>query len=332
MSIVFTKKHKSVILYKQKPSVKHIINLKGDDSLKNILVVGSINIDLTIHSDRFPKTGETVMGHSFAASPGGKGANQAIAVGKLGGIVKMLGNVGDDAYGQVLIDNFNKNGVIFCGQKLKDTPTGTAVITVSGGNNTIIIDSGANGCVTEKTIDDNRELFEWADIVIFQLEIPVASVCRGIKLAKECGCFVILNPAPYIDLPKEIFAFTDMVIPNETECQLMTGILPEDNGSTLMALEKMQAMGIKKPLITLGDKGSAFIKDGSLVICPARKVTAVDTTAAGDCFIGAMSLMLANGASLEGAVATATVASSIAVSRKGASDSIPTAEELGEML
>ena len=300
--------------------------------MKNILVVGSINIDLTIRSDRFPKTGETIMGYGFAASPGGKGANQAIAVGKLGGTVKMLGNVGDDAYGQVLIDNFNKNGVVFCGEKLKDTSTGTAVITVSQGNNTIIVDSGANGLVTPAQLDNNRELFEWADIVIFQLEIPLGSVCHGIKLAKECGAFVILNPAPYFDLPREIFEYTDMVIPNETECQLLTGVLPQDKQTTFEALKKMQDMGIKQPLVTLGENGSAFIRDDSLVICPARKVTPVDTTAAGDCFIGALSLMLANDASLEGAVATATLASSIAVSRKGASDSIPTAEELGGLL
>ena len=152
------------------------------------------------------------------------------------------------------------------------------------------------------------------------------------KLAKECGAFVILNPAPYCDLPSDIFEYTDMVIPNETECQLLTGVLPTDKETTFKALKIMQDMGIKQPLVTLGENGSAFIRDDSLIVCPARKVTPVDTTAAGDCFIGALSLMLANGASLDGAVATATLASSIAVSRKGASDSIPTAEELGDLL
>lgn len=300
--------------------------------MKNILVVGSINIDLTIHTDRVPERGETVMGHSFAASPGGKGANQAVAVGKLGGTVRMLGLVGDDAYGQLLIDNFNKNGVAFCGEKLGGTPTGTAIITVSRGNNTIIIDKGANGCVTPEVIDKNAELFDWADIVILQLEIPLETVVYTARLAKARGALVILNPAPYFDLPDEIFGLVDMVIPNETECQLLTGILPEDNDTTLAALRKMQSMGIKQPLVTLGEKGSAYLEDDSLVICPARKVEAVDTTAAGDCFIGTLALMLASGTALRGAVAVASVASSIAVSRKGASDSIPTAQELGELL
>lgn len=300
--------------------------------MKNILIVGSINIDLTIRTDRVPAMGETVTGYGFAASPGGKGANQAIAVGKLGGTVKMLGLVGDDAYGQRLVDNFNKNGVVFCGQMLKDTPTGTALITVCEGNNAIIIDKGANGLVTPEVIDNNAELFDWADIVVLQLEIPLDTVCYAIKLAKSRDCFVILNPAPYADLPTDIFGLCDMVIPNETECQLLTGILPADNATTLAALLKMQDMGIKQPLVTLGENGSAFLENGKLAVCPARKVTAVDTTAAGDCFIGTLSLMLGSGATLRGAVATATVASSIAVSRPGASDSIPTAEELGGLL
>ena len=300
--------------------------------MKKILVVGSINIDLTIHADRLPERGETVMGHSFASSPGGKGANQAIAVGKLGGIVKMLGRVGCDVYGSALIENFAKNGVTFCGDKIENVSTGTAVITVSGGNNTIILDSGANGCVDNAFIDKNARLFDECDIVILQLEIPLETVLYTAKLAKSRGAFVILNPAPYCELPDEIFEYTDMVIPNETECQLLTGILPADNETAFAALKKMQAMGVKQPLITLGENGSAYLEDDSLVICPAKKVTPVDTTAAGDCFIGTLALMLSNGCPLRGAVATATVASSIAVSRKGASDSIPTAEELGGML
>ena len=272
------------------------------------------------------------MGHSFASSPGGKGANQAIAVGKLGGIVKMLGRVGCDVYGSALIENFAKNGVTFCGDKIENVSTGTAVITVSGGNNTIILDSGANGCVDNAFIDKNARLFDECDIVILQLEIPLETVLYTAKLAKSRGAFVILNPAPYCELPDEIFEYTDMVIPNETECQLLTGILPADNETAFAALKKMQAMGVKQPLITLGENGSAYLEDDSLVICPAKKVTPVDTTAAGDCFIGTLALMLSNGCPLRGAVATATVASSIAVSRKGASDSIPTAEELGGML
>lgn len=296
--------------------------------MKKILVIGSINMDLTTVASRYPKMGETVFGESFSTQQGGKGANQAVAVAKLGGNVKFFGAVGDDLYGKRLTENLEKCNVTFCGQIIPGVPSGVAVITVVNGDNCIIVTSGANNEITPAMIEKNEHLFEDADYVLMQLEIPVESVCTAAKLAKKHGCMVVINPAPYKDLPKELPQYIDLIVPNEHEAQSLTGIYPCDEDSCKKAIKAIQAMGIKNAAITLGSKGSVYSDGENLIFTPAKKVKAVDTTAAGDTFIGGMLTYLAMGKPMDEAVKFGTAASAVTVTRIGAADSIPTAEEV----
>lgn len=295
---------------------------------KNILVIGSANMDLTIHTDRMPKLGETVVGHDFSLNSGGKGANQAVAVAKLGGNIKFLGAVGNDAYGKKLLKDFEKYGVIFEGIKSTDVSTGTASITVVGSDNFIILNAGANDLMTPKLIEENADLIKAADYLIMQLEIPVETVLRAAQIAKNAGTKVVLNPAPYKDLPEEIYKFIDIIIPNEHEAQLATGIEVTDNESTESAINALKQKGIETVIITLGAKGCAYNTDDKIHFQPAEKSKAVDTTSAGDSFIGALCCRLALEDSLPDAVKYATKVAAITVSRYGASDSIPFAHEV----
>lgn len=296
--------------------------------MKKILVIGSINMDITTVTSRMPKIGETIVGESFSTQPGGKGANQAVAVAKLGGKVKFFGAVGNDLYGKRLAENLDSNNVEFCGEVIEDTPSGTAVITVVDGDNCIILNPGANNCVTPDMIEKNEHLFEDADYVLMQLEIPVESVLTAAKLGKRHNCEVIINPAPYKTLPDELYGYIDMIVPNEHEAESLTGVYPEDDESCKNAIEAIKAKGIKNAAITLGSKGSVYSTDSELVFTPAKKVKAVDTTAAGDTFIGGMLTYLSMGKTMKEAVEFGTAASAITVTRLGAADSIPSAEEV----
>lgn len=296
--------------------------------MKNILVVGSINMDLTIHTKRIPAIGETITGDSFCVSPGGKGSNQAIAAARLGGKVKFLGAVGNDTYGTELLENLNKNSVDFQGKIIEDTSTGIAVITVCNGNNSIIIDKGANGKITSQYINEYEDLFEWADYVVMQAEIPEDVIIESAKIAKAHSAKVIFNPAPYNEFSDELYKYIDIIIPNETETELITNICPDNDENINKAVQMIQNKGISDVIITLGERGAAYSCGEEVKYVSAKKVKAVDTTAAGDCFIGAFTKELAYGKSKLEAIEYATKAASIAVSRYGASNSLPTWEEL----
>lgn len=296
--------------------------------MKNILVVGSINMDLTIHTERIPAVGETITGDSFCVSPGGKGSNQAIAAARLGGNVKFFGAVGNDMYGETLVNNLKRNNVDFCGQAFDGVSTGVAMITVCGGNNSIIIEKGANGALTNDFVMSNKSLFEWADYVVMQAEIPEDVILKSAKLAKENGAKVIFNPAPYKDFADELYKYVDIIVPNETETELMTGINPYNDAKAGEAVEAIRKKGVSDVIITLGERGALYNIGGESNFVPSIKVKAVDTTAAGDCFIGAFTKMLAAGGTADEAVKYAVKASSIAVSRYGASDSLPTEEDM----
>ncbi len=296
--------------------------------MKKILVIGSANIDMTICTDRMPALGETVTGRDFALNCGGKGANQAVAVAKLGGNVQFLGAVGDDVYGERLLSEFKKYNISFEGIKTQSAPTGTAIITVVDGDNFIILDMGANGCVTPELIEEKADLIRNADYLIMQLEIPVESVIRAAQLAKEADTAVIINPAPYKELPDEIFALTDMIIPNEHEAKLLTGIGITDDKSCENAINSLKNRGVKDVIITLGENGCAYSGEDSVEFRPAQKTKAVDTTSAGDSFIGALICRLAEGDSMSDAINYATRVAAITVSRHGASISIPFKEEI----
>ena len=299
---------------------------------KNILVVGSINMDYVIHTDRLPKLGETITGQDFAMNYGGKGANQAVAVAKQGCTTKMFGAVGNDMAGGLAIQNLEYYG-IDCEAVLRvDAPTGAAVITVCGGDNHIILDVGANSLVTPERITEREDLFQWADVVVMQYEIPVESVITAAKLAKKNSCFVILNPAPVKEVSEELYAYVDLVIPNEFEASLITGMEVKDRETAAIAIGKLMEKGCKNALITLGKQGCAYRNGESIQYEDIIPIKVVDTTAAGDSFIGGLCTRLCEGAEISEAVKYATAVSTLTVSRPGASVSIPTCDEVREFL
>lgn len=299
--------------------------------MKNILVIGSINMDLTVFTDVIPKLGETVSGKSFSSQGGGKGANQAIAVAKLGGNVKFLGAVGNDENGKNLLGNLKSNNVDFCGRVVENIPSGTAVITVCGGDNCIIITSGANECVTPELVEENEQLFDEADYVILQFEIPVETIIKSAMLAKAHNCKVVVNPAPYIDMPKDFYSHIDILVPNEHEAYEMTGVKIDNRESCIEAIDRIKHLGVGNVIITLGENGCAYTVGDEVLFHDARSVISVDSTAAGDTFIGAVCRCLSKNMSMEEAIGFATVASSITVSRAGASCSIPYENEVEEI-
>lgn len=296
---------------------------------KNVLVIGSINVDYVIHTERLPVLGETLTGSDFAMNFGGKGANQAVALARAGCNVRMLGAVGSDRAGELALQNLRDFGVDTSAVMIKDEkPTGAAVITVCGGDNHIILDPGANELVTPEAIQKNRALLEWADLLVMQLEIPVESVLAAAKLAKETRTRVILNPAPVKAPEPEIYSYIDLIIPNEHEAAALTGITTDDRESAEEALRALCLAGCEQAIITLGGRGCIYGTRESIASHGVFRVPRVDTTAAGDSFVGGLCARLCEGDSLPDAIRYASATAAIAVSRKGASASIPTRDEV----
>ncbi|MBR4879485.1 MAG: ribokinase [Clostridia bacterium] len=292
--------------------------------MKNILVIGSLNMDLVINTDRIPVPGETLHGSGFSHFPGGKGANQASACARAGGNVKMLGKVGNDAYGDILLKNLSQDGVNISGVEREDISTGVAVITVCKGENTIILDKGANGMVDKDYIDRHIDAIDWADYVIMQYEIPMETIVYIAQLAKSKGKAIVIDPAPMLDAPRELYEMADIILPNETETAHLIGetLEPED------AVKKMHQLGAKNVIMTLGKKGSLFYDGEKIINQPAYKVKAIDSTGAGDCFTGSLVAHLATEKTMEEALEFATKASAIAVGRRGAQPSFPWKSEV----
>lgn len=302
---------------------------------KRILIIGSLNMDMVIEMKRMPLTGETVLGEGIDYIPGGKGANQAYAVGKLGGNAAMLGCVGDDSLGSKLINNLALGGTdASCVSKIGEKPTGMAIIYVDEeGNNSIVVVAGANGACDIEYLKRNDELIAGSDYIIFQMEIPYETIFYGIRRAKELGKTVILNPAPAPDtLPEDIWSKIDYLTPNETEALLLGGVTDTSMEGIKCAARKLLEKGVGSVLVTIGEKGVLFVNDKEEAIYPARKVEAVDTTAAGDCFNAAFVTGLAEGMPISRAIFFANMASSIAVGRKGAQSSIPSRREVDELM
>lgn len=295
-----------------------------------ILVIGSSNMDLVIQADHFPRPGETIIGGNFSMIPGGKGANQAVAAARLGGKVALVAQVGDDLFGQANLDNYQREGIDIANvERHPDVPTGVALISVDkSGENTIIVASGANAEMGINNLERASMLFEWADVVLLQLEIPLEVVTEAARMAKAQGKKVILNPAPARSLPAELLENVDIITPNETEAEFLTGISVSDISSAALAAARFNASGIQKVIITLGENG-AFLADGNTEeIIPTQRVKAVDTTAAGDTFNGALAVSLGRGESMNAAVTFALKAATLSVQRLGAQSSIPYLSEL----
>ena len=300
--------------------------------MTKVLVVGSINVDYVIGTDRLPVLGETIVGKGFSMNFGGKGANQAVALARAGCSVTMLGAVGEDHPGELALENLKACGIDTAGVSRVPGPTGAAVITVCGGNNHIILDEGANGRVTPAYIAEREDLFLWADTVVMQYEIPMESIVFAARLAKKHGKRVVLNPAPAKEAPEELYANVDLVIPNEFETLGITGIEPTNRGKAAEAVERLRALGCADVLITLGSHGCAYTEGEALCFAGIYPVKAVDSTAAGDSFIGGLTAKLGEGCTIHEAVAYAAAVSAITVSRPGAGISIPSVEETEEFL
>lgn len=299
--------------------------------MKKILVVGSLNMDVVLETSRMPQTGETISGKSISFIPGGKGANQAYAIGRLGGSIAMIGAVGADASGAELRENLQSAGVEVKGiEIIEDAPTGQAYIMVDdSGDNSIILIAGTNGMVTEDMIKNHMDIVQECDIVVMQMEIPVDVICYVKKLAKEMGKTVIIDPAPAkADFPQELWKDVDYIKPNETELGILTGMVIDGVDSAKTGARKMLEKGVHHVLVSLGGEGCLFVSKEEEVFYPANKVKAVDTTAAGDSFTAAFALALSKDKSHEEAVRFGQKVAAVVVTRKGAQTSIPTIEEV----
>jgi ribokinase len=295
-----------------------------------IFVVGSSNTDMVVKSAKLPASGETVIGGEFLMNPGGKGANQAVAAAKLGAKVTFLCKLGDDIFGRQALEGFKSEG-INVEFVLTDAsqPSGVALILVDEkGENSIAVASGANGNLQVSELDEIIARIQKGDIVLLQLEIPIATVEHAIKKCYERGAKVVLNPAPANLLDDAIYPYINIITPNETEAQLLTGVKVMDAPSAELAAEALRKKGVDNVIITLGSKGALVYFDKIKTLIPAPIVNAVDTTAAGDVFNGALAVALSEGNSLEKAAEFACKAASISVTRMGAQASAPKRDEL----
>ncbi len=282
---------------------------------KKIYIVGSINTDLAISAPYMPQKGETLIGSNFFVAQGGKGANQAVAAARLGGRVAMCGCVGNDSFGEDALRALQKDGVDTAHIRRVDGPTGTAVIILTDGDNRIILDKGANACLTREDIDAFLTDARPGDIYMTQLENPIPVIGYGLQKAKEKGMYVILNPAPASREILPWLQYCDLLTPNESETELL--------GGKEALLERMPTL-----LITLGGDGFAVVTQTGETRYPCRKITPVDTTAAGDTLCGGLCASLSEGNPLDTAAQFGSRAATLACTRAGAQPSIPTREEL----
>lgn len=295
-----------------------------------VVVIGSLNMDLVTRAPRLPRGGETLIGESFATVSGGKGANQAVAAARLGAQVSMVGCVGSDAYGEELRGALLAEQIDCQAVSIVEGSSGVALIVVDDNSqNAIVIVSGANGALTPHVIDRFDAVLQAADVIICQLEVPDATVGHALKRGRELGKIVILNPAPASrPLPADWYASIDYLIPNESEASALSG-LPVDSLETAeTAASRLIALGAGKVIITLGAQGSLFANGTGFEHFPAPKVKAVDTTAAGDTFVGGFAAALASGKAEAEAIRFGQVAAALSVTRAGAQPSIPTLSDV----
>ncbi|RLG07133.1 MAG: ribokinase [Thaumarchaeota archaeon] len=300
-----------------------------------IAVLGSIHMDYVISLDRMPKLGETLIGKEFKMTPGGKGANQAVAAARLGAEVYMIGKVGEDAIGDELIENLEKNGVRTDHVKRAKTHSGVALIFIdSSGNNIIGVAPGADYHVSKDDVDEAFEdLGDRINILLLQLEIPVEIVEYAIKKFSERDVKIILNPAPYHPLSREVLNKVFIATPNEVELELMSGSKTASDHDLIRAGRwSIKNLGIKNLVVTLGARGAMIITEREEKLIPAFKVKPIDTTGAGDAFNGALAVALSRGESLEAAVRYANAAGALSTLKVGAQEALPTSEEVEKFL
>lgn len=295
-----------------------------------ITIVGSMNIDLVSSMKEIPKIGETVLGNSFMQNTGGKGANQASAAAKLGSAVTIIGCIGDDIYGKLLINDLNANGVnVSCIKTIPSCSSGIAIIQVDeGGQNNIVVIPGSNYAITEKDIDNYTDVFLRSNIVIMQMEIPFNIVQYTIVKAKKLGCTTILNPAPACELSSQILSNTDIIVPNEHELQRITKIDCNTMEGIEKAAKSLLKYGIKNIIVTMGEKGVLHVDASHNEIYPANKVNVIDTTAAGDAFLGGFASYYERTCDIAASINYGQRVSAFAIQKAGAIQSLPSEEDI----
>jgi ribokinase len=304
----------------------------------HVVVVGSLSQDIVVSTPRLPVKGETIRGSNFGMFAGGKGNNQAMAAGRAGAAVTMIGRVGADAFGDMLIATLKKNNVDASHMvQDKEAGTGIAMITVDAdGDNSIIIAQRANLNLCDKDIEKADSVFAGSKILLMQLEVPTEADAFAAKQARKHGTFVALNPAPAPEngkLPKELLENVDVIIPNQTEAELMTGVKVTDEKTALTAAEELKKLGPKNIIITMGELGALLVEDGKAPqMVSSYKVKAIDTTAAGDAFCGALAAAFAAGETLANAVKFGCAAGALATTKMGAEPSLPNKEEIEKLV
>jgi ribokinase len=304
--------------------------LNYNSNMPNILVVGSLNADLVVRAPRFPQPGETISGDDLNIIPGGKGANQAVAAARLGANVSMLGRVGKDDFGDLLLENLKQNKVDSTPIQRADSSTGTAIIIVdASGQNSIVLSAGANGKVSIADVDI---AFTNYQLLLLQLEIPLPTVLRAAQRAKENNARVVLNPAPAKELPNELIALADFIIPNETELSFLTKQNVSDIASAESAARDLLERGAKNVIVTLGSKGALIVNTETCKQVDTYQVDVVDTTAAGDAFIGGFATSVLENKTLEEAVRFGCACGALATTKFGAQPSLPTKAEVDKLI
>ena len=290
-----------------------------------VIVIGSSNIDLTARVDTLPKEGETVLGGDLKTFFGGKGANQAVAAKKGGADVLFITKLGQDSFGQKYKKNLLSLGIRPKGiLSDKKSPTGTAMIAIDKrGKNQIVVSPGANSLLFPRDIDSLKKSFSGQDVMLLQLEIPLETVEHSLKIGKSLDITTILNPAPAKKLSGKLLKNVDIITPNETELEILTGIKPENRQKAVEASMKLIKKGVKNVVVTMGEKGALLVNKEGAKHFPAFKVKPVDTTGAGDAFNGVLACSLSNRFQLKAAVLKASAAGALAATKPGAQPSLP---------
>lgn len=299
-----------------------------------VFVAGSINMDVVVTADRHPKVGETVAGQQVLYFPGGKGANQAVAASRLGARTTLIGRLGKDSFGAELKAFLDEQGIdLGYVVETAEAHTGTAIITVAEADNTIVVIPGANGLVAAD--DVNVVPLLKGDVAVSQFEIPLPAIAAFFQRARGAGATTLLNPAPAQAMPRELLALLDILVLNETELGVLAGSELSESDEAARIIEvarKLQARKDQTICVTLGKRGVLALAGREEIAVPGRAVKALDTTGAGDCFVGALAAQLADDVPLRAALTFANAAASISVQRMGAGPSMPTAEEVAAVL